>query len=197
MHNLSSTSEQVSMSVPDLSPSPSAEEVDSWLKSLGMTSETVGSSVQGRDILLYAYDWSPVVDGVDANASDIPVILFLSLVHGNAVMGLLSLLQTVQRITQPDALPQVPMRILFMPIVNIDAYTLNREEDGGGCRRTNLRPNCYSIMGEDDDYNDQGTIVSCTTLQTGGVDINRNYDSDWDHPTGMHPDEIDPIISQR
>ena len=121
----------------------------------------------------------------------LPVILFLSLVHGNEVMGLLSLLQTVQRITQPDALPQVPMRILFMPIVNIDAYTLNREEDGGGCRRTNLRSTCNSIMGEDDDFFNQRTKVSCTILQAGGVDINRNYDSDWDHPAGMHPDEID------
>lgn len=138
-----------------------------------MRSSTIGHSVQNRDIVLYELSPAGNVEVVDSG--DVPVVLFLSLVHGNEVMGLLALLRTVEIITKPDALPQRPVRILLVPFVNIDAYTLNREAGQGGCRRTNLRPTCDSADTED--------ATSCTAYIGGGVDLNRN------HP-GMCPSAI-------
>ncbi|KAL7528817.1 hypothetical protein ACHAXR_005691 [Thalassiosira sp. AJA248-18] len=179
----------------DDSTAPSVDDVDTWLTNdLGMRSEKVGSSYQNRDIVMYEYDWSPEGEGNDNSYSaatddvDVPVILFISLVHGNEGMGLLALLQTVKIITHQDALPPEPMRILFLPFVNIDAYTLNRQVDG--CRRTNLRPTCNSYDPDDEGGGELEDITSCI-IQDGGVDLNRNHPMDWDHPTGLSdPEQI-------
>ena len=171
---------------PPLPVAPSIDQVDSWLKGdLGFNASIIGSSFQGRDILLYSYDWSPeddydASDYVHDNDEGIPVILFISLVHGDEVMGLLSLLRTAQMITESSELlpKERRMRLLFLPFVNIDAYTINRHDgNGGGCRRTNLRPTCNDAMSTDD---------SCWG---GGVDLNRNHPADWEFPIGMTSEE--------
>lgn len=77
-----------------------------------------------------------------------------------------------------------PIRILFLPFVNVDAYTLNRQEAHGGCRRTNLRSACYSTDPAED-------VTSCSSFVEGIVDLNRNHPVDWDHPIDMaNQDEI-------
>ena len=96
------------------------------------------------------------------------------MVHGNEVMGLLSLLRVAQIAAMPSLLPQkTPMTLLFIPFVNVDAYTLNRRGGkGGGCRLTNLRLTCDAIPVDMDQNN-----IDCThPIPLGG---------DWDHPTGM------------
>lgn len=157
------------ISYPPLPTSPSVEAVDVWLKGLGLKSETVGSSYQNRDITMYEYGWSP--DDVADNIGHLPTVLIISLVHGNEVMGLLALLQTIHNVVtlqQSNLLPQKPARILFIPFVNVDAYTLNIQ-NGQGYRRTNLRPTCQ--VADPDDV---------TNLYMGGVDLNRNHPTSWE-----------------
>ena len=143
---------------------PTVEQVDQWLRTdHGLSAQTVGKSLEGRDIVMYAYNHAQQNEYDETD--DIPVILFLSLVHGNEVMGLLSLLQTANFIvTNPG--PK-SFRVLFVPFVNVDAYTLNLQH-GQGCRRTNLRSTCNNA-----------DISRCPAITPDGVDLNRNYPIDW------------------
>lgn len=153
-------------SYPPLPTSPSVEAVDVWLKGLGLKSETVGSSYQNRDITMYEYDWSPPDDVADIG--HLPTVLIISLVHGNEVMGLLALLQTIHNVVTQQQFPQKPIRVLFIPFVNVDAYTLNIQ-NGQGYRRTNLRPTCQVA-----------DLDHVTNWYMGGVDLNRNHPTSWE-----------------
>ena len=119
----------------------------------------------------------------DSNVDDIPTILFLSLVHGNEPLGMMALLSTIQLLTQDNDANFRQLRddghglakacrVLFFPIVNVDAYTLNLEY-GKGCRRTNLRDVCS---------NETSSVKACPDISHDGVDLNRNYPIDWDGP---------------
>jgi hypothetical protein len=193
-----------SQSAPNLPTAPSPAEVDAYLKSFGMTSTIVGNSYQGRDIVLYEYHSYLLQEEDAAPDNNVLTVLFISLVHGDEIMGLLALLKTVHEISQPDSLPNQPLRILLLPIINIDAYTLNLEEEEGGCRRTNLRSSCnytttveYNISMSEIEDDDWTTLpsASCSApwfVRAGGVDLNRNHPIDWDHPIDMvDPDEIE------
>ena len=148
--------------------SPNPQVIDEWMQELGLLRKVVGASFQGREIVMYERS----MYHQKSDKEVVPTILFMSLVHGNEPMGLLALLFATQ-ILQQSSLRGGRLqhaRILFMPIVNVDAYTLNLH-NGNGCRRTNLRPTCNHTM--------QDTVFSCNG---DGVDINRNYRIDWDGP---------------
>ena len=183
-----------------LDESPSVNATDEWLLELGCQKTTVGKTLQGRGITLYWMDYS------NPASSPTKSVLFLSLVHGNEPMGLVSLLMGAKELASsrveppPGKVTKASMRIYFLPIVNVDAYELNlgRGEERG-CHRPNLRTTCKSILGNN---NATATVVaeSCILQQEGflgrgGVDLNRNFPTDWvDSPNkcsfsypGPHP----------
>lgn len=156
-----------------LGTSPNPQVIDEWMQELGLHRKVVGVSFQGREIVMYELS----THHQKSDKEVVPTLLFMSLVHGNEPMGLLALLFATQ-ILQQSSLRGGRLqhaRILFMPIVNVDAYTLNLHH-GNGCRRTNLRPTCNSTT--------QDAVFACPVLTQDGVDINRNYPIDWDGPYG-------------
>lgn len=142
---------------------PSVAAINEFMLDLGLQKRVVGQSLQGRDLLLYEH-----VSENDNGAP--PTILFLSLVHGNEPMGLLSLLYTAKTLVSGSIRRRQASRILFFPIVNVDAYILNLETDRSGCRRTNLRSTCDRPVERN---------TQCPRLANDGVDLNRNFASDW------------------
>lgn len=175
-----------------------------------MNQMIVGRSVNGKP--LKAYQW--ISPGSDLNrhptkdsSSPAPLsseikplhqslentVLFLSLVHGNEPLGLLTHLHTARRILEelpPWIKKQQPKRknyssiqVIFFPIVNPDAYQLNRQH-GSGCRRTNLNPvSCSKTshhVGESSPASPKEPEVStCPNIPNAGVDLNRNFPVDW------------------
>ena len=220
----------------NISENPSVKSIDEWLLlGLGCQKTTVGKTFQGRDISLYWMEYFPPPPASTSSTrrgttppskskskSSSPTtnnvnVLFLSLVHGNEPMGLMSLLMAAKELSAASSsstvvLPKdrstgrnnnnkslthnhvnhqrVPTRIYFLPVVNVDAYTLNLgqgghnhgdDDDGGGesvpvvvnvppgCKRSNFRDTC-----------DSGTFVPpCPHVGWGGVDLNRNFPVDW------------------
>ena len=177
-------------SVDTLGPEPSLESVDQWMQSWGrLDRRVVGKSYQGRDLVLYELSlFFSEDEEKNEEEHDIPSVLFLSLVHGNEPMGLLSLLWTVQEILSwtgdnkvrtrkaPLDFEQLKVRILFFPIVNVDAYTANLKV-GQGCRRKNLHDNMGCAAAG---VSTEVPSCSKTAAKGTGVDLNRNFPSDWD-----------------
>ncbi|EJK53793.1 hypothetical protein THAOC_26695 [Thalassiosira oceanica] len=169
-----------------VSTTPTVIEVDWYLnKHLGITAADLGNetmSLQGRIIKFYTTCDGPAI-------AERPTILFLSLVHGNEVMGLLALLQTARLIMldKPAEYENQAPCLIFMPFVNIDAYTLNVESlksGGPACRRTNLRETF-----DCDDGFSRDNPASCEPRAVGGVDLNRNHPFDWEKPPGFYLNE--------
>lgn len=142
---------------------PSPNQVHAWLLELGLESEVVGQSLQGRDLAIYRHRRRPRL------GRGRPTLLLLSLVHGNEPLGLLSLLSAVEQILVAN----LAVDLVVFPIVNIDAYAANLAV-GQGCRRSNLRQTCFSNATKD--YSD---AYQCPTPSFGGVDLNRNHPRDW------------------
>ena len=165
---------------------PSVQQVDAWMRQRGLTPHVIGQSLLGQNLVVYEL----ILPGAGAATSNnhnhpqatkesssteetIPTILFLSLLHGNEPMGLLALLWTVQLLQetqdQQHATTSLPTtttttRILFFPMVNVDAYQYNLQNHNE-CRRTNMRKVC------------QRTNNQC--LEQDGVDLNRNFAFDF------------------
>jgi len=161
----------------------------------------VGTSVQGRP--LYLYKSAATGSGRRRKRpSRGPSVLFLSLVHGNEPMGLLSHLWAIEMLLLGGGFAgddEDDVDLLFFPIVNADAYALN-VEFGQGCRRTNLRWTCSA--GSDNSNNttmsqkhnlrrgdggadyaddDADAVHRCPEPSRGGVDLNRNHPvAGWD-----------------
>ena len=136
---------------------PAWEDVNEWLISLGWNRTVVGSSVQGRDLVVYAMSLSAAIH---TTATADVNMMYLSLTHGNEPMGLVSLLATAQELSrrwqleqerqkQYSNVPSTTCKILLFPFVNIDAYQHNFHN--GTQQRGNLN----------------------------GMDLNRNYANSW------------------
>lgn len=171
-------------SVTVLGYAPSPDQIERWFSQQGLSQLLIGESVQGRPLYLYSNQ------NFDIRKKH---VLFLSLVHGNEPLGLLSLLWTVElwmartkgrlRTRFYNERHKDRLGILWFPIVNIDAYTLNLQH-GEGCRRTNLRMTCPD---------DVKVIRSCPHSSRGGVDLNRNHGMDW-NGTFADQDTDDPDL---
>jgi Zinc carboxypeptidase len=140
----------MTLSIQKLGTAPSTKDVDQWMQDLGLRRTVLEEkSVQGRDLIFY--ELTPTTNNnnnnhkvaVDESDRHAPTILFLSLEHGNEPIGLLSLLSTVQILLRYQKTAATALRaskkvnarsirILFFPIVNVDAYTLNLETAGTG-----------------------------------------------------------------
>lgn len=150
----------ISVSATDLlGTAPSVDQVDEFLLSAGYQARTVGSSVEGRDLVLYKKE----------SRASAPTLLLLSLVHGNEPMGLLALLETVQQLNETSG--EFAPNVLLLPFVNVDAYILNRDY-GHGCRRTNLNSSSSCAHASP-------LVEACPKLSRNGVDLNRNYPISW------------------
>ena len=161
----------MTLSIQRLGTAPTPEAIDAWMQELGPSRTVVGTSLQGRELRLYELNNEKNI------AADVPTVLFLSLVHGNEPMGLLSLLFAAQLLHQASSLRgrsrSLPARVLFFPIVNIDAYTLNLKS-GQGCRRTNLQSACEK------EKIPKEPVSACPKITQDGVDLNRNFPADWE-----------------
>ena len=174
----------VGISLQKLGATPTPEQVDEYMKSWGLQSHVIGTSVQGRHLLLY--EFPPTMDRKQNHSQDrIPTILFLSLVHGNEPMGLISLLSTVHVMATAHLRGKAEasaVRVLFFPIVNVDGYWLNLNcaagHHRGNMRRTpcNLShlPKWFECNNHDNDENQDAQIEFVM-----GVDLNRNFPVDW------------------
>ena len=168
-----------------LGSTPSPDLVDKYMKTLHYERMVVGTSVQDRDLVVYG---NLPLHNNDDRSRDIPTVLFLSLVHGNEPMGLLSLLTTAHALAESSfrlrgSHNQAPVRLLFFPVVNVDGYLWNRQ-CARGRHRGNMRlmdcgaqPIAYSC--------DNQILTSPEQQQqqqqsmTMGVDLNRNFPVDW------------------
>ena len=83
-------------SIQKLGTAPTPEEIDAWMQELGSSRTVVGTSLQGRQLLLYELN-------KESRTADVPTVLFISLVHGNP-MGLLLLFFVVQLLNQESLL---------------------------------------------------------------------------------------------
>jgi hypothetical protein len=177
----------VGTAVQRLGPTPSEKDVDNYLvHDLGLRRKVVGQSLQGRDLVVYETTSSSTT-----TTANVPTVLFLSLVHGNEVMGLISLLATAQTLVQGHlrSRAETPVRLVFFPMINVDGY-LRNVACAAGQHRGNLRdtgctmvahlPNCA------DDTSDDPPVV--------GVDLNRNFPSDW-NGTFANPSVDDRCVS--
>jgi len=155
----------------ELGTAPSTEVVHEWMvQAMGLIPTVVGKSFQGRDLVLYEQE--RLSSSIEQEEG--PTILFLSLVHGNEPAGLLTLLSAVEKLRQKRLRGPREARLWFFPIVNIDAYTLNRDFPYG-CRRTNMRTTCHYFR-----YQDPVEIITaCPRMVPDGVDLNRNFPIDW------------------
>ena len=152
-------------SIQKLGVAPSPSEVDEWLLELGLSRSVVGKSVQGRNLVVYELNFSEIVHE--------PTVLFLSLSHGNEPMGLFSLLMSAQMLAKSRVRGrQQPARVVFFPMVNVDAYTINREQ-GYGCLRTNLH--ALNCTGKQTTTLNSHCLLLSSGKYTNGVDLNRNY----------------------
>lgn len=165
------------MSLRPLGRNPTVDSIDRWFLESNFERSVIGTSVQGRDLVCYVMERNSTrgTDDDPVVASNPSTVLFFSLSHGNEPMGLHSLLSTAQKILSSKSyasgykgLP--PARLVFIPIVNVDGYSLNlqRHITGETYHRANLRG------GE-----------NCTHPEIGGgVDLNRNYPSKLDGSVG-------------
>ena len=124
-------------SIQKLGTAPSVQAIDDWLVDLDWSRDVVGTSVQGRDLVAYSFAFSSS-PAPTSSSNFAATVMFLSLTHGNEPMGLLSLLSTVQMLSRPPSLRQrrqqslTPTRVVIIPVVNVDAYTLNLEAGADG-----------------------------------------------------------------
>jgi hypothetical protein len=184
---------------------PSPDQVHQFImKNLtGWTHTIIGQSVMGQNISIYYYDNMiidcnppPIED--DSNNTKKKVILYLSLEHGNEPMGLMSLLATVELISSssnstmlcPSSHPSTiidtnssrnsnnpSVRVIVFPIVNIDAYTLNRFYKQGI-----VRQNLAKWQQEDDNTTKDESVATTNDVISSilskygpGYDLNRDY----------------------
>jgi len=153
---------------------PSRNTTDDWLLALGMQKSLVGNTLEGREINIYWIDYPVPASSEAANSS----VLFMSMVHANEFLGLPSLLMGAKEIVENAAKEpetSASVRIHFIPIVNGDAYHMNKAL-GGGCWRANLRPTCPTFW-------DPWSVNICDGTHNrgkGGVDINRNFPTMWE-----------------
>lgn len=176
--------------VEELGTAPSLKDVDDWMvESQGLIRHVVGKSFLGKDLLVYEQRLSRTPQNRDpirggATAINNPAsVLFLSLVHGNEPAGLLTLLSTVSKLSSSsasnnnndtfNATSTTSTTVLYFPVVNADAYEVNLQVPGGGCRRTNLNiyPHCALPT--------NSVALPCPDLSFNGVDINRNFPVGW------------------
>jgi len=177
-----------------LSETPTVNATDEWLMNLGCNRTVIGETTRGRDIILYSMDYYPphsssssvfgkTFDEKDKN------LLFLSLVHGNEPIGLVSLLMGAKELFDSSSPPSTtllnetkdatsdvkstpPIHIYFLPIVNVDGYQHNLSHNGTEWR-LNFGKNTQRCGGD-----------------KGGVDLNRNFPYDWRRtscPSGSKP----------
>jgi len=195
---------------------PTAQDVDKWFlnhqglhNSISMERISLGKSVQHRTLFANRFTNTPdrltefsdekflTNHRLETKISSEPtedeqvVILMQSLIHGNEVLGLLTLMQIAERVLaevdtllsnkqnlRSSSLKSKPsFSIIFFPIVNPDAYHVNLQVNAG-CRRTNLRP-CSKEQEQIIQLNlsDKSVFAMC---YTNAVDLNRNFPADWD-----------------
>jgi hypothetical protein len=184
----------VSTAIQRLGPTPSLEDVDKYLvHDLGLRRKVVGKSLQGRDLVVYETASSTTTAQV--SQKDVPTVLFLSLVHGNEVMGLISLLATAQTLVQGTlrlrSREETPVRLVFFPLVNVDGY-LRNQACAAGQHRGNLRDTGCTMV---------HPLSSCLDESANGgdppvvgVDLNRNFPADW-NGTFAEPGVDDRCVS--
>ena len=179
-----------------LNESPSLAQIDEWMMELGCQKIVAGKTFQERDITLYWKDVSLFLknSGMKAGRVNNKNVLFLSLVHGNEPMGLISLLMGAKELdaaSTNNSMDFPTIRVYFIPVVDVDGYEANlaRGEDERGCHRPNLRPTCdkYSkVAGRISPGMSNMTTIpidSCISgglTGNGGVDLNRNFPFDWE-----------------
>lgn len=146
---------------------PSPQQLDEYMIDLGLRRNIIGKSLQGRDLVLYDFP---------ERSENKETVLFLSLVHGNEPMGLISLMTTAHILAEGSTRLRgggYPVNIFFLPIVNVDGYLRNIECSSElhrgnmrdtGCQKSALTSKCKDLV--------QDTAIV-------GVDLNRNFPTDW------------------
>ncbi len=132
------------------------------------TKETLGSSIEGREIYIVK-----ISDNPDTDESDEPEVLYTALHHAREPQGMMTVIYYMWWLLEnygkdPEATYLVNNRQMwFVPVVNPDGYVYNQTLSpiGGGGWRKNRRDN------------GDGTF---------GVDLNRNYGPFlmWNAPNG-------------
>lgn len=130
--------------------------------------ETLGSSIEGREIFVVK-----ISDNPDTDESNEPEVLYTALHHAREPQGMMTVIYYMWWLLEnygkdPEATYLVNNRQMwFVPVVNPDGYQYNYTiiPSGGGMNRKNRRDN------------GDGTF---------GVDLNRNYGPFlmWDAPNG-------------
>lgn len=137
--------------------------------SLITTKESVGLTVQGRDIYAVKISDNPTID------EDEPEVFYNSLIHAREPASAAALIGFMEYLLEgygvdPEITAVVDSRELyFMPVINPDGYLYNELTDtaGGGLWRKNRRPNPNASF---------------------GVDLNRNFSAMWGYDnTGSSP----------
>jgi len=174
MNSLAPSVKSPDGSLISLEEQPSRNTTDAWMLALGMEKSLVGNTLHGREINLYSIDYPVSASSEAANRN----ILFTSMIHGNEFLGLPSLLMGAKEIVENAAKEtdkSASVRVNFLPIVNGDAYHMNKAL-GGGCWRANLRPTCPTFW-------DPESVNICDGTHNrgkGGVDLNRNFPTMWE-----------------
>lgn len=132
--------------------------------------QSIGSSIEGRDIWAFKISDSPNAPDGD------PEVLYNSLIHAREPAAMMTLMHFAWTLAEsyqidPTLTYLVDEReIWFIPVINPDGYVYNQltNPNGGGMHRKNRRPGCTSQP---------------------GVDLNRNWGHYWGHDdVGSSPD---------
>lgn len=174
MNSLAPSVEAPDGSLISLEYHPSRNTTDAWMLALGMEKTLIGNTLFGREINMYSMKYPVSASSEAANKN----IMYTSMVHGNEFLGLPSLLMGAKEIAENAAKEtdkSASVGVYFLPIVNGDAYHMNKEL-GGGCWRANLRPTCPT------EWNPESVNICDGTHNRGkgGVDINRNFPTLWE-----------------
>ena len=180
---------------------PSISQVDTVLvQDLGLESEIVGYSYENRPLKVYHWPKQKRQTFHKKKKKKTTVsFLLLSMVHGNEPMGLLTLLETVRRITSNNSsLTRNNIELIVFPLVNVDAYQLNLDyhdtnnvetpsQNQYGCRRTNLNDSRYGWWAtlawlglSTVPSRSPVQVKPCPSITHRGVDLNRNHPRDFD-----------------
>eukprot|EP00122_Pirum_gemmata_P004008 Pgem_evm1s3631 len=168
---------------------PTVEEIEKWFLKHEFAKEVIGKSSQQRDLTVYRRLLFNKKD-VNKKNKEVISVFFYSLVHGNEILGLLTLLETADEIINNHAFLRdlhqtsefkkeaYELQLIFFPVVNVDAYTINVEAynefkvkntteidnnpRATWCWRTNFAESA-------------GCPLNNATCVGGGVDLNRNF----------------------
>ena len=192
----------VGTAIQRLGSTPSPKDVMQYMEALGLQHKVVGTSIQGRDLVLYqfprpssqrrqknknkqAHEWDE--EEYEQDHRNVPTVLFLSLVHGNEPMGLISLLTTAHILAEGSTRlrtrrgaaaaddDEAVVRLLFFPIVNIDGYVRNLDCAAGNHRGNMRVTSCETTSSSRGGYR----CSADKAIPPVGVDLNRNFPMDW------------------